>query len=182
MKTIHISFLIFDGFPMACLTSMIEPLRVANEVSGSNTFSWQLISENGAPVTASAAITFDVAANISAQTKTDYLVFLAPPKASFQNEQSLNALRHLSRHGCVFCSVSGGVFPLARTKLVSAVPLSVHWCYRANFEKEFPEGNASRRIPSRTALNLSKSLYYGNTVFSKNERRACKKALQTAAP
>ena len=131
---------------MACLTSMIEPLRVANEVSGSNTFSWQLISENGAPVTASAAITFDVAAPVSALTETDYLVFLAPPKAHFQNEQSLGALRHLSRHGCVFCAVSGGVFPLARTKLVSAVPLSVHWCYRATFEKEFPDYLASDQI------------------------------------
>lgn len=146
VKTTHISFLIFDGFPMACLTSMIEPLRVANEVSGSNTFSWQLISENGAPVTASAAITFDVAAPVSALTETDYLVFLAPPKAHFQNEQSLGALRHLSRHGCVFCAVSGGVFPLARTKLVSAVQLSVHWCYRATFEKEFPDYLASDQI------------------------------------
>ena len=146
MKTTHISFLIFDGFPMACLTSMIEPLRVANEVSGTESFTWQLISENGAPVTASAAITFDVAAPVSALIETDYLVFLAPPMAHFQNEQSLGALRHLSRHGCVFCAVSGGVFPLARTRLVSAVPLSVHWCYRATFEKEFPDYLASDQI------------------------------------
>ena len=83
---------------------------------------------------------------VSAHTETDYLVFLAPPKARFQNEQSLGALRHLSRHGCVFCAVSGGVFPLARTRLVSAVPLSVHWCYRATFEKEFPDYLASDQI------------------------------------
>ena len=152
MKTTHISFLIFDGFPMACLTSMIEPLRVANEVSGTDSFSWQLISENGASVTASAAITFDVAAAISKHTKTDYLVFLAPPKARFQNEQSLGALRHLSRHGCVFCAVSGGVFPLARTTLVSAVTLSVHWCYRATFEKEFPD-----YLPSDQIIEVTQS-------------------------
>ena len=146
VKTTHISFLIFDGFPMACLTSMIEPLRVANEVSGSDTFSWQLISETGAPVTASATIAFDVAAHMSTDTKADYLVFLAPPKARFQHEQTLGTLRHLSRHGCVFCAVSGGVFASARTKLVSAVPLSVHWCYRATFEKEFPNHLASDQI------------------------------------
>ena len=28
-----IGFLIFDGFPMSCLTSLIEPLRAANEIS-----------------------------------------------------------------------------------------------------------------------------------------------------
>ena len=52
----------------------------------------------------------------------------------------------------------------------------------SNFEKKIIEGNASRRIPSRMATNLSKSLYYGNTVFSKNERRAHRKADRAAAP
>jgi transcriptional regulator GlxA family with amidase domain len=146
VKTTHISFLIFEGFPMACLTSMIEPLRVANEVSESDTFSWRLVSENGRPVTASANITFDVADSLSTIDTMHYLVLLAPPKAEFQNEQSVGILRRLSRHGCVFCAVSGGVFPLARAKLASTVPLSVHWCYRAAFEKEFPSYLASDQI------------------------------------
>ena len=106
---------------MACLTSMIEPLRVANEISGSNVFKWQLLSEDGLPVTASAAITFDVADALSIEPVPHYLVFLSPPKCKFKNTQSLGRLRHLSRHGCVLCSVSGGVFPLAKTKLAVQV-------------------------------------------------------------
>ena len=90
MKTTNISFLIFDGFPMACLTSMIEPLRVANEISGSNVFRWQLLSEDGLPVTASAAITFDVADALSIEPVPHYLVFLSPPKCKFKNTQSLS--------------------------------------------------------------------------------------------
>mgnify|MGYP000737112203 CR=1 FL=1 len=35
---------------MSCLTSMIEPLRAANEITGQEIFSWQLISENGARI------------------------------------------------------------------------------------------------------------------------------------
>ena len=131
---------------MACLTSMIEPLRVANEISGSNVFKWQLLSEDGLPVTASAAITFDVADALSIEPVPHYLVFLSPPKCKFKNTQSLGRLRHLSRHGCVLCSVSGGVFPLARTKLAVQVPLSVHWCYQAAFEREFPDYLLSNRI------------------------------------
>ena len=52
----------------------------------------------------------------------------------------------------------------------------------SNFEKKIIEGNASRRILPSMATNLSKSLYYGNTVFSKNERRAHRKAVRAAAP
>ena len=90
---------------MACLTSMIEPLRVANEISGSNVFKWQLLSEDGLPVTASAAITFDVADALSIEPVPHYLVFLSPPKCKFKNTQSLGRLRHLSRHGCVLLSL-----------------------------------------------------------------------------
>lgn len=34
-ENIPLGFLIFPGFPMACLRSLIEPLRVADEISGS---------------------------------------------------------------------------------------------------------------------------------------------------
>ena len=40
-----LGFLLFPGFPMACLTSAIEPLRAANEISGRAVFGWKLIAE-----------------------------------------------------------------------------------------------------------------------------------------
>ena len=53
---IQIGFLIFPGFPMACLTSMIEPLRAANEIAGKTAFGWNLVSEDGKRVQASANV------------------------------------------------------------------------------------------------------------------------------
>ena len=35
--------------------------------------------------------------------------------------------------------VSGGVFPLARSGLLAGSACSVHWCYQAAFEAEFPD-------------------------------------------
>ncbi len=35
---------------MACLTSCIEPLRAANEISGQNVFRWTVVAEKNAPV------------------------------------------------------------------------------------------------------------------------------------
>ena len=54
-----IGFLIFLGFPMACLTSMIEPFRAANEIAQTQKFSWQLIYENGDKVMSSAQFLFE---------------------------------------------------------------------------------------------------------------------------
>lgn len=142
--------MLFDGFPLACLTAIIEPMRVANEISDQPIFAWPLISETGAKVQSSAMITVDVEASISAVMETwpniDYLVMLSPPKAVFAHSESIGVLRHLSRHGVTFCAVSAGVFPLARTGIASAHKLSVHWCYRSAFDNEFPHLNASDQI------------------------------------
>ena len=58
-STTTLGFLIFPGFPMSCLTSAIEPLRAANEISGQAAFDWKLIGETGARVESSAHIWFD---------------------------------------------------------------------------------------------------------------------------
>lgn len=144
--TTKIAFLLFDGFPLACLTSMIEPLRVANEVSDQTVFEWRLTSENGDYVQSSAMIPIDVKQPLSALEPCDYLIFLSPPKAPFEEAGTVGILRHLSRHGTIFGAVSGGVFPLARTGLAADQPLAVHWCYQAAFNNEFPTYHASEKV------------------------------------
>ncbi|MFN3578061.1 MAG: GlxA family transcriptional regulator, partial [Tabrizicola sp.] len=56
---LRLGFLMFPGFPMACLTSAIEPLRAANEITGRKQFVWKLVAEASAPVRSSAEIGFD---------------------------------------------------------------------------------------------------------------------------
>ena len=49
----NFTFLLLNGFSALAFFSAIEPLRVANRLSGRNLFSWQIASVDGAPVTAS---------------------------------------------------------------------------------------------------------------------------------
>ena len=76
-KIIRIGFLIFPGFPMSCLTSMIEPLRAANEITGREAFAWSLISEGGAKVTASANVAFDPDLALDAADNVDQIFLLS---------------------------------------------------------------------------------------------------------
>lgn len=138
-KTMRIGFLIFPGFPMACLTSMIEPLRAANEIAGVEAFSWQLISEQGGRVLSSAQVVFEAQQALGSDLGADVLFVLSSPTARFENERSGNgALRSLARHGVILGGVSGGVFPLVRSGVVDAQSISVHWCYETAFKTEFP--------------------------------------------
>ena len=88
MKIQSIGFLIFDGFPMACLTSMIEPLRAANEISGQDAFSWTLLAETEDKVRSSAGVSFEPDVTLADAPRPDYLILLSPPMGGFENSKS----------------------------------------------------------------------------------------------
>lgn len=146
-KITSIAFLVFPGFPMACLTSMIEPLRAANEIAGTDAFAWTILSEDGAPVTSSAQVVFQADAGLHDSGTPDHIYLLASPASTFENSGRSNAkLRWLERHGAVLGAVSGGVFPLARAGVLDRARVSVHWCYAAAFEQEFPQVSATSEV------------------------------------
>ncbi|OIQ35257.1 MAG: AraC family transcriptional regulator [Roseobacter sp. MedPE-SWchi] len=139
-KPITLGFLIFPGFPMACLTSAIEPLRAANEISGEQAFCWQILAEGDGPIASSAGVSFAPDLRLSEANDLDHLFFVASPDGNFNDPGKANAAlqRHLRRGGKVG-AFSGGIFPLARSGLMADQPMSVHWCYEAAFQAEFPQ-------------------------------------------
>ncbi len=143
---------------MSCLTSMIEPLRAANEITGKEAFAWSLVSENGAKITASANVAFDPDVALDATDHIDQMYLLSGPSSVFDNAQSSEGkLRKLARHGVVMGAVSGGVFPLARAGLLGAHRTSVHWCYAAAFEAEFPKLDITDEVISRDDRTITVS-------------------------
>lgn len=139
-ENMKVGFLIFPGFPMACLTSMIEPLRAANEIAGKTSFTWSLVSETGARVTSSAQVIFEADHALNSDLDVDALFLLSSPLAQPDDpRRAYGALRAMDRHGVILGGVSGGVFPLARAGLMQGHRCSVHWCYEAAFRAEFPE-------------------------------------------
>ena len=79
-----LGFLMFPGFPMACLTSAIEPLRAANEIIGRREFVWKLVAETAAPVRSSADIGFEPDVTLQDLEGVDQLYLLSPPTADFR--------------------------------------------------------------------------------------------------
>jgi transcriptional regulator GlxA family with amidase domain len=107
-----LGFLLFPGFPMACLTSAIEPLRAANEITGRREFSWRLIGEEAEPVRSSAEVRFDPDVTLTDATGLDYLFFLSAP-----NFKTPNA----AKRRCVGWTVQAWfwvVFPAASSRFV----------------------------------------------------------------
>lgn len=136
---VRLGFLMFPGFPMACLTSAIEPLRAANEITGRREFVWSLVAEAPSPVRSSAEIGFDPDVTLQDLEAVDQLYLVSPPTAEYADPRRSPAkLRWLDRTGVTLGAFSGGIFPLARAGLMEGKPCSVHWCYEAAFKADFP--------------------------------------------
>jgi transcriptional regulator GlxA family with amidase domain len=146
-ENVRIGFLVFPGFPMACLTSMIEPLRAANEIVGKEVFQWTLVSEDGDRVEASAKVWFEPDVALKDLEKLDQVFLLSGPSSRFvDGTSSEGKLRKLARHGVVLGAISGGIFPLARAGLLEGHTTSVHWCYETAFAAEFPMIDATEDV------------------------------------
>lgn len=158
MKIQSIGFLIFDGFPMACLTSMIEPLRAANEISGLDAFSWTLLAETDEKVRSSAGVSFEPDVTLANASRLDFLILLSSPMGGFENSKSgYGILRNLARHGTILGGISGGIFPLVRSGVMAGQRVSVHWCYDAAFRSEFPKVAASNQVIELSARSCTAS-------------------------
>ena len=155
---LRLGFLMFPGFPMACLTSAIEPLRAANEIVGRKVFTWKLVAESLAPVRSSAEVRFEPDVTLADCNDLHQLYLIAPPSAKFADARRGSArLRWLERTGVVLGAFSGGIFPLSRAGLMEGRGCSVHWCYEAAFKAEFPKVKASESVILRDSRRITAS-------------------------
>lgn len=157
-RPVTLGFLLFPGFPMACLTSAIEPLRAANEIIGRRAFSWVLLGETDAPVRSSAEVRFTPDALLDQASGLDQLYILSPPNAEFTDPRHTPAvLRRLDRAGVTMGAFSGGIFPLVRSGLMAGHRCSVHWCYDTAFKTEFPQITAEEKVIVRDRRRITAS-------------------------
>ena len=142
-----LGFLVLPGFPMACLTSAIEPLRAANEIAGQTAFRWLVVGELPERVRSSANVNFDPDVALGDLEEPDYLFLMSSPLGTFSNpRKAYGKLRRLDRVGVRLGAFSGGVFPLVRSGLMDGYRCSVHWCYDAAFREEFPSIQAADSV------------------------------------
>ena len=134
-----IGFLLLPRFSMMAFFSAVEPLRIANRISGRPLFEWMLISENGGSVTASNGMTLLADQTIES---VHYLPSLALC-SGFDPERYLSPalvrwLRRLSAAGCVLGGLDTGCFVLAAAGLLNGERVTLHWESLPSFKERFP--------------------------------------------
>ncbi|WP_252108426.1 MULTISPECIES: GlxA family transcriptional regulator [unclassified Halomonas] len=140
-----IGFLLLPRFAMVAFFSAIEPLRIANRLSGTTLFQWQVISRDGASVIASNGMSLEVDTPMQSATSVTSLAVCAsfePLRAI--DDVLLDWLR--AQKECVLGGVDTGCYALAAAGLLDDSTVTLHWECLPDFRRRFPHVDAVESV------------------------------------
>ena len=144
-----VAFLLVPSFSMIAFTSAVEPLRIANRLSGRILYRWPVISKDGAPVAASNGISVQVDLamdRLELGPGADRLAVLLCSGIGaerYRDREVFALLRRLDRRGVTLGALCTGAHVLARAGLLNGHRCTIHWENLPGFLEAFPDVEAS---------------------------------------
>lgn len=137
-ETERIGFLLVPGFSAMAFFSAVEPLRVANRLSGRPLYSWRIYAQNGGTVAASNGMRLVADEPFGAERPPTLIVCAGFGPERAENKATLATLRKFARAGVTLGALDTGAHVLARAGLLDGMRVSIHWEAAPAFQEEFP--------------------------------------------
>ena len=133
-------FMMLPKMTMLAFSAAVEPLRIANQLTGKCLYRWYLLSEDGLPVRCSNGVSIVVDGGLT-ETKPGDTVFVCSGVDGYlaATLKAISWVREQARHGRTVGGVCTGAFTLARAGLLTARRFTLHWENQPAFEEIFPE-------------------------------------------
>jgi transcriptional regulator GlxA family with amidase domain len=146
----HFNFILQPEFPLNALILASDALRIANQNSGRNVFSWSFVSESGEAVRASNGMWLRVDHAIQdLPVAAVYLLFEGNLPTQHNSQKLLGQLRAASRFGAVIGAVDTGAFALAQAGLIGSQDspdVVLHWEATPTFSELFASARPKNQI------------------------------------
>ncbi|WP_127112793.1 GlxA family transcriptional regulator [Shimia sediminis] len=141
------TFILLPNLSMNAFSSAIEPLRVANQVSGKELFRWQCVSEDGQPVTCSNGVPLGVDGTLDDIPSDDTVLVCSGvlPEQTLSSRIS-NLIRQLWRKGQTVGGVCTGAYTLARAGILRGSTFTLHWENIPAFGELYPELEPAEQV------------------------------------
>lgn len=141
-----ITILLMPQFTMIALSSVLEPLRIANRYI-SRPYVWRLVSMDGEPVADRNGVKVAVEGRLDNGPDNGTLIVIADAPAPRRTERALlPRLRRMARAGLTICGVDTAPFLLARCGLLDGRTATAHWEVLEAFREQFPKVNATAQL------------------------------------
>jgi transcriptional regulator GlxA family with amidase domain len=140
-------FLLLDEFSLIAFASAIEPIRLANHVSGRTLYEWRLATEDGVSVTCSNGAVIKADVGLEELTRDDTILVCGGINIKENTSRPvLTWLRRESRRGMAIGGLCTASYTVAKAGLFDGRRCTIHWENRDSFQEEFPEVELSQTI------------------------------------
>jgi AraC family transcriptional regulator, glycine betaine-responsive activator len=142
-----VGFLTLANFSMIAFANAVEPLRMANRLSGTPFCVWKTISLKGEPVRASNGLALEpTVASANAGEMDIVFVCGGIDIKDACDGATLAYLRRVSRGQVKLGALCTGAYVLARAGLVDGYRCAIHWENMAAVREEFPKVKFSTEL------------------------------------
>ena len=132
------------------MSSAVEPLRMANRICNSNIYQWKVISETGAPVSASDGLSVNVDCGIEhadVLSGVDVLIVCGGWNVDKNTTTAVvRWLKSIAQSKVGFGSTCTGSYVLAEAGLLNGYRCSVHWENMGAMTDLFPNVHIGRSV------------------------------------
>ncbi len=146
-RTQHFCFLLVEDFSHLAFSCAVEPLRIANLVSGQELYRWSFASEQGGQAVCSNGSVTLVHSGFNHLPKCEQLFVLSGiHMRDHVTRPLLAALRRAKVHGTPIGALCSGAWVLAEAGFLDGMQAAIHWEYHDAFMEAFPEVNLVRSV------------------------------------
>jgi transcriptional regulator GlxA family with amidase domain len=133
------AFLTLPDYSMIAVTNAVEPLRMANRVSGQSVYEWVIVSLDGRPVPASNGLTLTPTLRLADVDPVD-MVFVCGGVNVREavSPALLTTLRRLAAKHLPLGGLCTGGYALAQAGLLDGYRATIHWENLSALREQFP--------------------------------------------
>jgi transcriptional regulator GlxA family with amidase domain len=147
-ETQHFVFALVDDFTHIAFACAVDPLRIANLISGQPLYRWSYASQDGESARSSDDTIIQTHQTFDGIPECDRLFVLSGIGMQSRDHSALvTALRRIDRHTSTrIGALCSGAWILARGGFLSGLEAAIHWEYHDAFMEEFPEAQLVRNV------------------------------------
>ena len=146
-KTERFVFLLLNDFSMIAFASAIEPIRLANHVSGQSLYDWKLAAENGQDVQCSNGANLRADMGLGEVQRDDTILVCGGINIKANTTKPvLTWLRRESRKGMPVGGLCTASYTVAKAGLLDGRRCTILWENCDSFQEEFADVELSQTI------------------------------------
>ncbi|MEP1573106.1 GlxA family transcriptional regulator [Roseibium album] len=146
-RTIDVTFLLLDDFSHIAFSCAVEPLRIANLLSGKELYRWQLASPSGESAACSNRTVTLVDQGLEPLPSRSSLFLISGLNVGDRaSADVLSFIRRERSRGTLIGAICSGAFVLAKAGLLDGRRAAMHWAFHDSFQENFPDVELVRNV------------------------------------